>query len=336
MKTNNPPFTKSGSISIHSSKTALTILSLSIATGGLHGGTFSLLSPNFFGPGDEIFSPGPSAFVVGTGSEVDGLSFGHFGVNSFNMIGGLEFSVDAGSAGAVPGLPIGLEVAAGDSASADVFRSTLGGGHVGAWDGNGSGPGPNGPGGSPPLGIVDFTLGDDVDGWDSRIFGAVPPPVYFSLATASGGASSGDILFSPTTIGYSGVGSSGIYATLGALGLVTEDNVDALVVLENDGMPGEFSPGIDAILFSLAPGSPSLGALGISPSDILVNPASSGLFGAPSVGGPGTPGFIAPASAMGLAPTDNLNALDIIPVPEPGSSLLLALGILSMANRRKR
>ena len=344
MKTSNPPFTNTR----HTLKllaepsrkrvrtTTLTLLSLAIASGGLRAGTFSLLAPNFFGPGDEIFYPGPAAVGVGTGGEVDGLSFGHFGVNSLAMIGGVEFSVDAGSMGAAPGLPIGLEVGAFDSASADIYGSPLTGGHIGAWDGNGAGPGPNGLGGSPGLGLMDLPLGDDIDGWDSRIFGPVPPPVYFSLAGASGGASSGDILFAPTVGGYSGVGAAGIYATLGALGLVTEDNVDALVVLDNDGAPGDFTPGVDSILFSLAPGSPTLAAFGLSAADIFVDTGSIGPLGVPAVGGPGTPGFIASAGSMGLAFTDNLNALDIILVPEPGTSGLFAIGLLALVNRRRR
>ena len=316
------------------------LIPLLALAGGAHAGTFSLLAPNFFGPGDELFTPGPAAIGVGTGAEVDALSFGHFGVNSLQMISTLEFSVDAASA-ATPGSPIDLEVVTGDSASADIYRSPFstapGGSHVGAWDGNGLGPGPNGPGGSPALGIFDAPLGDDVDGWDSRIVGAVPPPIYFSLAAAGGGATSGDILYSPTVSGYSGIGALGIYASLADLGLVTEDNVDALVVLDNDGAPGDFTPGIDSILFSLAPGSPTLAAFGLSAADILVNTGSAGALGVPVVGGPGSPGFVAPASSMGLAFTDNLNALDIgMPIPEPGTSGLLVLGILSLLKRRQR
>ena len=328
MKITIPPFRHS----------LVTLLAL---TSGASAGTFSLLAPNFFGPGDELFTPGAAAVGVGTGAEVDALSFGHFGVNSLQMISTLEFSVDAGATSASPGSPIDLEVVTGDSASADIYRSpfstTPGGSHVGAWDGNGLGPGPNGPSGAPVLGIFDAPLGDDVDGWDSRIVGAVPPPIYFSLAAASGGASSGDILFSPTISGYSGVGALGIYASLAELGLVTEDNVDALVVLDNDGAPGDFTPGVDSILFSLAPGSPTLGAFGLSAADILVNSGSAGALGVSPVGGPGTPGFVAPASSMGLAFTDNLNALDIgLPIPEPGSTGLIVLGMLGFLNRRKR
>ena len=168
----------------------------------------------------------------------------------------------------------------------------------------------------------------------------MPPPVYFTLDAATAfaaGVTPGDIMFSPVFPGYAGVGAPGVIAPFGALGLVPGDDVDALVVLDNDGAPGVFTPGIDAIMFSLAPGSPSLGAFGISPADILVDPGGAGLFGVPAVGGPGSPGFVAPAGAFGLLPTDNLNALDITQViPEPSAASLFGLSLVGLLLRRRR
>ena len=87
--------------------------------------------------------------------------------------------------------------------------------------------------------------------------------------------------------------------------------------------PATATPG-DFVLFSLAAGSPSLFGLGYGPDDII--------FVSPG----GAPGLFAPGGALGLAPGDDLNALDLIPVPEPSSSALLGLGGLALMLRRRR
>ena len=247
--------------------------------------------------------------------------------------------------GGVPGSPIALEVGSGESASADVYGSPNppGGFHFGVWDGDGIGPGPNGPGGSHPLGIMDGIAGppDDVDGWDARLPGVIPPPVFFTLDGATSGFAGvgpGDVMFAGGP-GYAGAGPPSIIAPAFALGLVGGDDVDALVVLDNDGAPGLFTPGVDVIMFSLAPGSPTLGAFGLTAADILVDAGAAGPLGVPTVGGAGTPGFVAPGVALGLLPGDNLNALDIVQVqgiPEPGSTTLLGLSLVGLLLRRRR
>ncbi|MBI1886214.1 MAG: thrombospondin type 3 repeat-containing protein [Chloroflexi bacterium] len=81
------------------------------------------------------------------------------------------------------------------------------------------------------------------------------------------------------------------------------DDLDALCWWDDGDLVPEL-PGLgDWYLFSLAPGSPSLAALGLSPADILYPTLGLGGVGgvAPLVG--------APAAALGLLPTDNLDAL---------------------------
>jgi hypothetical protein len=80
------------------------------------------------------------------------------------------------------------------------------------------------------------------------------------------------------------------------------DDPAAVVDFDDDGQPER------AVFFSLAPGSPTLGALGASAADVLV---SAG--GAVSV--------FAPAAAIGLQPGDNLDAMCLMKAGLPQSTL---------------
>jgi hypothetical protein len=82
------------------------------------------------------------------------------------------------------------------------------------------------------------------------------------------------------------------------LGLQVGDDIDAMIVIDATD-DGQFAPGVDQVIFSLAPGSPSLdGSFG--PSDLFTS-WGSGLFTVYSY-----------ADQLGLAPTDNLNLLDYV------------------------
>ena len=91
------------------------------------------------------------------------------------------------------------------------------------------------------------------------------------------------------------------------------DDIDALIL--DFAMPGA------GPFFSLAPGSPSLAALGFGPGDLLM----------PVPGFP--PALAIPAGALGLLPTDNLNAATI-PLPAPVWLLASAMAVLFSARRR--
>jgi hypothetical protein len=119
--------------------------------------------------------------------------------------------------------------------------------------------------------------------------------VYFSLDAASptlGGASPAAILFTPVG------GVPGIWAPVAPLGLVPADDIDALVVWDRN-VIGAPDPGMDLVLFSLAPGSPSLG--GLSPAAIFVSNLT---------------GFFCPfaaANTLGMRGVDNIDGLDVLP-----------------------
>jgi hypothetical protein len=102
-----------------------------------------------------------------------------------------------------------------------------------------------------------------------------------------------------------------VFASQEALGLMDGDDVDAIALAE-DG-DGVFTPvfevGSDALVFSLATGSPTLAARGFKPGDLLLpttvfNPAGPPLF---------VLRVIWPAANLGLAPEDDLNALKTNP-----------------------
>lgn len=117
--------------------------------------------------------------------------------------------------------------------------------------------------------------------------------------------------------------------------LMMGDGIDALV-LSDRGRLGFLDPGLDEVLFSLDPFSPSIQTFrGASAGDVYYtdfrrpfNPLLSwNLNGS----------LFASALDLGLLPGDNLNALDIrSAVPEPGTATLLGLGIFVLGGHAWR
>lgn len=119
--------------------------------------------------------------------------------------------------------------------------------------------------------------------------------VYFSLDAASpslGGASPAAIFFTPVG------GVPGLWAGVAQLGLMPADEMDALVVWDR-GVIGASDPGVDLVLFSLAPGSPSLA--GLSPAGIFVSDLT-GFFC-----------VYVQANTLGMRVVDNIDGLDVLP-----------------------
>ncbi|MEO1084488.1 MAG: hypothetical protein AAFY88_09615 [Acidobacteriota bacterium] len=231
-------------------------------------------------------------------------------------------------------------------ASADVFRRVslpalpLGPGSPGRFrgrfDGDGippfAGPGLNLIEPNPPTlaGLPD--PGDNVDAFNCRFDG--PPTVYFSLdgpafdpleavpnsnSALANGFSSADILFS--TPG----GAPVVFAAHFALGLIPQDDIDALILNENGN--GVFDPSVvlfdwmtgatDQLFFSLNRNSPTLGT-------------PDAIFGVPIEEGdvltvtPTGPGILIAAERLGLrtfrshgpgpfSAGDNVDALSVFP-----------------------
>jgi hypothetical protein len=261
-------------------------------------------------------APVPAAMpapVVGIPATVLGLVPGDvinsisFGSTPLPTAGNLKvyFSVDAGSVGAaVPPPATALCEAASAQAKADVFVSTpvtpsLPLPNVLVLDENGAADSACGPPAFPGLGLT-APSADDIVALDlcpaSFVVyggGLLLYPIYFTLAPGSPtlaalSAGAADILVQDPA---PHVGPPRVEFLAFQLGLVAGDVVDALEVIGAGTLT----------YFSLAPGSPSLAACGVGPADMLL-----------AFSGPPACGFYrTPASAFGLAATDNVDAYAI-------------------------
>lgn len=144
-----------------------------------------------------------------------------------------------------------------------------------------------------PLDNVDAVEMDVIDITGDNVHDV---PVYFSLDVASPSliGSGADIYFAPTG------GPFFLFSVPAQVGLQPGDDIDALVMWDR-GAIGAVDPGADFALFSLAPGSPTLGMFGLSPAMIFVSDFTGAIC--PFVG-PGQLGLVIP---------DNIDGLDVMP-----------------------
>jgi hypothetical protein len=206
----------------------------------------------------------------------------------------LDFSVAAGAQGGA-GSAVRMEASCKPAQpQADVFQTALNGANAQDLDGDGAACGGNAGFG---LAATELPQSDDVDALDRDpcqavdldCDGALDYAVLLTLAPgspslAASGATAADVLmatgdFLPT-----------VFAGQSSLGLASGDAIDALCVRENGN--GVYDPG-DKLLFSLAPGSPTLARLGLSPGDLLR---------------PGPVRLALAAGTLGLQAGDNLDA----------------------------
>lgn len=275
---------------------------------------FSLVPPGF--GGCDIGGAGPTldagVFTFGLigNDNLDALS-----TNTLTPAGlsySLVFSADRASVGQAA-TPFAAE-AANNQAASDLWRTLLTGGsptaamaacapvavpaphflHRNQTEFNLGRTAAAGTAVAPPQDDVDAVELDvlDIDGDFLHDFDA-----YFSLDAASPslGGSPADVLFSAA-----GSLAFGLFAPSGQLGLLFNDNLDALVMWDR-GVLGVANPNVDVALFSLAPGSPTLAGLGLSPAAIFVTDFN------------GTFCLFTPANQLGLLGTDNVDGLDVMP-----------------------
>ena len=193
---------------------------------------------------------------------------------------------------------------------------------------------------------------DNVDAfdWASQVSGGPAPfpglyntHAYFAIAPDEGkvvGKSAAHIYDVPALT--TGTGSNIPYARANALGLdqygPNTDSIDALVVFDNGtpggqqhGGPGA-EPGLDFALFSLAPGSASLTAYGLSASDVFFTDFNNAF----ATYAYGLELGISPQGIGEAFAGDNMDAMEIIQVPEPATAaLMLSLTLACVARRRR-
>ncbi len=303
--------------------------------------TFSIdaVSPSLRDPAD-LLNVGMSVQIpkanlgLMAGDELDALSGGNDAVHWNNII---YFSVDRNSMG-MPGPMTPLDVlgqAVRNQQAGDVFVTT---------DQYGTGTTPQGInslyvnqnfyGEIPiisPL-VANAGLQDNLDAFSFEEFDLLPllvgdgiqdRAVFFSLRAGSpsltAGISSADILASGPF--GSPTGTFSVIVPAARMGLQPGDDLDALV-LNCFSHPSPLPMPV-AALFSLAPGSPTLIALGASPADIFYTTFDN------------TNVVRYNAASLGLLFDDNVDALEV-QIPEPATMCLLVLGGLALIRRRRK
>ena len=290
----------------------------------------------------EFPDPDPvlTGMVLGLFSEdddLDALSGANAGVGTdagFVLL----FSVDALSAGVAPpaaelvelNVPYNVaDQAMRGHASADQFMSTcgftIGSGISGAVYNNVLTRNNFDEGGvdfaaAPPTSAHDMATFDGFDVLDATAWltreGATVVSVYYSvtgdspslvtLPVAYNLPSGADIYYSDIPVWLEG---PDLYAAHTELGLVEDDDIDAVVVFDLD--ENRSFNGTDRVLFSLAPGSPSL--------TTIVGASETGAAADIFVAVPGAAAAVlASAAELGLGNAlDNIDALEIYPCGDP-------------------
>lgn len=206
--------------------------------------------------------------------------------------GGLGSSAVAQQAACIPAEP-----------QADEFVTNADGSNELFFDGDGLGAAcPT----SHSLGLMEGLSSDDLDALndqppssvDELGDGNLDGVVFISLSAGSPSLETleqgpADILW---TVGF----TPGVYASAASLGLLSGDDIDGMCINDFGGGPA-FDPETDTVLFSLAPGSPTLADLGASAADVLE---------------PG-PRVHLRAGQMGLRVSDDINALKCFRKADP-------------------
>ena len=319
----------------------------------------TIFAPNSVNP--PLGGPTPKLRFLGKGSgseiETDAISYGYQRPpRQVNMLS-VFFSVSPQSTG-IAGTAVNNE--GFDDRGSDIFASELTGSNWQVYDGNGLLMQP----GAKKIGLMEAGSAHidalDMRAEPSQFLGIEPlseAAFYWSIAERNGwtgadpqaeysvpGYNGSDIFYALPVDGYAN-NPAGInrYAEAVDLGLITGDDVDALVVIDLDGRPDDFDPLVDAIFYSLSNDSTSLtlpgfagGVLGTTGGDVF------------QVGfGAVVPIRFAQALDFGLNPAnDDLVALDfaiasmvhgsISTVPEPAAMLLVIAGLCLFPFRSMR
>ncbi|MFP5288164.1 MAG: hypothetical protein ACLGI9_20685 [Thermoanaerobaculia bacterium] len=276
---------------------------------------FSLVPP---GGGCDVGGAGPKAEVLQgalglvANDNVDGLSANTLTSEALTYY--LVLSADRASVGQA-GTPLRGE-AVNNQAASDLWRTNLtGGSPAAAMAGGGCVPFvvptpphslhrnqtafnmiQTAPPGAAAGGALDNIDAVEMDVLDTDGNGIHDVDVYFSLDPASP-----NLLFSGAEIYFAPAGAPfGPFSLPAQIGLQAGDDIDSLVIWDR-GVLGVADAGVDFVLFSLAPGSPTLALFGLSPAMIFVSHFSGNFCP-----------FVGPGQ-LGLVMADNVDGLDVMP-----------------------
>lgn len=249
------------------------------------GGSPSLAAFGFFD--SDVLVPGPALSMTfpPVPFYADAFSANHINISPppprVAPVGSLVvFSVDRVSMGIPPG-----------TGAADILSSFFAGGNA-IWIPAG-GLGLIGLPNVPPL-----AQADSVDGYNEFIGPMAAFHSYFAMHPASAAAMG----FSPADVFVCPPGGlvwpTPVFAPAVFMGLLPGDSIDAMVVWDTANI-GQMDQGIDVILFSLAPGSPTLGILGADGATFFWSNFNGGN------------NVFATSAQLGLIPfADNVDAMD--------------------------
>ncbi len=188
-----------------------------------------------------------------------------------------------------------------------------------------------------------FDWATQVSGGTGTFNGVYTDHCYFAIAPDEGaavGQSAAHIYDVPA--GATSTGPIQKYARATQLGLDSAgrntDSIDALVVFDNGELGGQeyggpgAEPGFDFALFSLAPGSASLTQIGLSASDVFFTDFSNAF----ATYAYGVELGISPALFGEAFVGDNMDAMEIVEIPEPASVTVLLGLILAAGIHRRR
>jgi len=296
-----------------------------------------LLRPGPEGQNPVVVLPGSNLGLGNMGDELGGLSSPNSGVGPTAEFA-ILFSISRTSLGGVAPDPVAVnsdipynaqDQAEKGQAAGDQFMSLT------LFTGSG-GPIPSGGGraidnntllrNNFDEGGVDFSADPPVSAEETAIARAPQDNVHSILGTAAGDGVVGPTFFTASagcpTVGprgvptpcaadiflnadpASGTAETVLFASAIDLGLDPLDVIGAMVVFDRDG-DGSFGGPDDQVLFSLAPGSPSLPTIvagrNSSPADVF------------SIYGTGGVTIFATATQLGLNAADSIDALDVLP-----------------------
>jgi hypothetical protein len=246
-------------------------------------------------------------FGAGQYDNLDAFSYGKDPVSNSLFDHPIYFSVTRTAVGAAGSAVADQAKLGSEEAAGDIFKVIGGGNQLYADEAQ--------------LGLTPGFFGDDLDA--AELDEEIDNLAYFSIDLFSAtnnfgaGGKAAEILL--TDMNFPGAFVT--FAGPGLMGLGVGDDLDALALMDV-GTVGQVDPGVDKALFSLSVHSALVLGGGATAGGIYYTDFT------------GTFVLVGDGVSIGLAPGDDVDALDT--VPEPGTVALIAIGLAGLPRRRQR